>query len=398
MPRFYARYVSRNGRQRTAKRDAVDLESLAAQIENQFGSYVVDIRRLRDTRGSLARTRISSRTLLSALESLELMLATGVRINTAVRKIAECASEGAARRLWTNIVLVVEETGSLGVALKCFPKVFNEPIIGVIMAHEAAGSLAEGIKTVRNYVAQMYEIRRESMRGAAYPAFVCAMGVVVSAILCAFTLPRFSRMLADIGVTKTNLLTQFFFLLSNFVIGNPGYSALVLCLPFVAVWLVLRPRLKPAVDHIVLRLPILRDAIEALVMARVCVTFRALSQSGVRVVDALETCADAAGNAVFSGGICRVVAAVRENMSVGTGFERAGVFSPEVVLAVKSGEGCLPDVFGRLAEFYREESRHRVAMALRLLEPLLLVFVLVWVFGIALAVILPVIDIINGIH
>jgi type II secretory pathway component PulF len=205
-------------------------------------------------------------------------------------------------------------------------------------------------------------------------------------------------MLFDIGVTKTNRLTQFFFLLSKLVVGNPGYSVLALCLPFVGLWIVLRPRFKPAFDHIALRLPILREAIEALVMARVCVTFRALSQSGVRVVDALKTCAAAAGNAAFAGGIWRVVAALRENASMGTGFERAGIFSPEVVLAVKSGEGCLQEVFGRLADYYRDESKHRVALVLRLLEPFMLIFVLAWVFGISLAVILPVIEIINGIH
>ena len=83
---------------------------------------------------------------------------------------------------------------------------------------------------------------------------------------------------------------------------------------------------------------------------------------------------------------------------MGTGFERAGVFAPEVVLAVKSGEGSLPQVFGRLADYYTAESRHRVALALRMIEPAMLVLVLAWVFGIALAVVLPVVEIMDEIH
>src|SRR5208282_3289137 len=134
--------------------------------------------------------------------------------------------------------------------------------------------------------------------------------------------------------------------LSKFVVEDPGYTALILVTPAVCLWLIFRPPFRPAVDRLLFRIPILGNAIEALVMARVCITFRALSESGVRVVEALEACAIAAGNAVFSNGIGHVVATVRENSSVGTGFERAGVFAPEVVLAVKSGEGCLPEVFG----------------------------------------------------
>jgi type II secretory pathway component PulF len=78
----------------------------------------------------------------------------------------------------------------------------------------------------------------------------------------------------------------------------------------------------------VLRVPVVREAVEALCMARVCATFRAMSESGIRVVEALEACAAVAGNDAYSRGIGRVVAAVRENATVGEGFERSGVFAP----------------------------------------------------------------------
>jgi type II secretory pathway component PulF len=151
-------------------------------------------------------------------------------------------------------------------------------------------------------------------------------------------------------------------------------------------------------DRFLLRLPVVRRAVEALAMARICVTFRALSEAGIRVVEALEACADAAGNTVYARGLGDVVKTIRENLSVGTGFERAGVFAPEVVLAVKSAEGTLDRVFGRLAVYYTAESKHRIGMALRLIEPLMLVLVLGWVFGVALAVVLPVVEIVNDIH
>lgn len=205
-------------------------------------------------------------------------------------------------------------------------------------------------------------------------------------------------MLRDIGVTKTNRITGFFFGLSEFVTRHPACAILVLLTPIAMGWVALRPRFRPLFDSLILRLPIVRNAIEALAMARICVTFRALSESGIRVVEALEACATVAGNDVFSRGIGCVVSAVRDNETVGVGFERAGVFAPEVVLAVKSGEGVLPRVFGRLADYYASEAKHRVAVALGLIEPVMLVLVLGWVFGVALAVVLPVVEVVNEIH
>jgi type II secretory pathway component PulF len=336
--------------------------------------------------------------LLAALDSLELMLVSGVRINTALRTLADCAPAGSARSLWTEAVRRIEETGSFGSAIRHFPRVFNPSMVGVVTAHEEAGRLADGVRHVRDYVAQMQDIRRESMRGMAYPALVCTTGLAACTVLCVFTLPRFSKMLRDIGVTRMNHLTGFFFGLSDFVIAHPVLAALGLISPFAAGWVAFRPRFRPRMDRVLLRVPVIRRALEALSMARICVTYRALSESGIRVVEALEACSAVAGNDVYACGIGRVVAMVRENETVGSGFERAGVFAPEVVLAVKSGEGSLAQVFGRLADYYSSEARHRVAVALRLIEPIMLLVVLAWVFGIALAVVLPVVEVVNEIH
>jgi type II secretory pathway component PulF len=398
MPRFRAKFVQRNGRRSSVTLDALDLASLSAHIEGHRRAFVIEARRLRPSGGSLARVRLSDSMLLAALDSLELMLVSGVRVNTALRALAENAPAGSARRVWTEVVRRLEETGSFSEALRLFPRVFNASMVGVIAAHEAAGRLPEGVRHVRDYVAQMRGIRRESARGMAYPALVFAMGLGASVVLCVFTLPRFAKMLRDIGVTRTNRITGFFFGLSDFVNHHPGRALAILAVPFAAAWVARRPRFRPGFDRTVLRLPVLRGAVEALAMARICVTYRALSESGIRVVEALESCAAVAGNEVYARGLARVVASVRDNAGVGMGFERAGVFAPEVVLAVKSGEGSLPHVFGRLADYYAAESKHRVALALGMIEPVMLVLVLAWVFGVALAVVLPVVEVVNEIH
>jgi type IV pilus assembly protein PilC len=398
MPRFRARYVGRSGRQRTLTLDAADLASLTEHLEAHHGAYIVDIRRIPGRKGALARTRIPDSMLLAALDSLDLMLVSGVRINTALRTLAECAPAGSARGFWTEVVRSVEETGSFGESLRRFPRVFNDSMVGVITAHEAAGRLPDGVRHARDYVAQMKQIRRESMRGISYPALVCVTGLAASAVLCIFTLPRFSKMLRDIGVTKTNRITGFFFGLSDAVLRHPVCTVMVLASPAAFAWLALRPRLRPMVDRLVLCVPVVKGAVEALCMARICVTYRALSESGIRVVEALEACASVAGNDVYSRGLGRAVAAVRENATVGAGFERSGVFSPEVVLAIKSGEGTLPQVFGRLADYFASEAKHRVALALGMIEPVMLVLVLAWVFGVALAVVLPLVEVVDEIH
>lgn len=390
--------MGRSGRQGTLVLDAVDMESFAEHIESNRKAYVIDIRRVDASRRRLARVRVPGPLLLAALDSLELMLETGVRVNTAVRTLSDCAPSGSTRLFWTEVARGVEETGDFGEALRPFPGVFNDSMVAMIASHEAAGRLADGVKHVRAYTAQMLEIRRETVRGLAYPALVCSAALGSSAIACVFTLPRFSKMLRDIGVVQVHGIASIFFALSDFVVGHPFLAAIFAAVPLALAAALRMPRLRPFRDRAMLRIPVVRQAVEALAMARICATFRALSLSGIRVVEALESCAGVAGNAVYSKAIRSVAAAVRENATIGVGFERARVFAPEVVLAVKSAEGSLAEVFGRLSVHYSSEARHRVSFALSLIEPAILVVVLVWVFGVALAVVLPVVEVLDQVH
>src|ERR1700691_1672426 len=162
MPRFHARFVSRDGRRKSVRLDAVDLISLTEHIETNRRSFIIDIRKIERRPDSLGRIRIANPMLIAALDSLELMLVSGVRINTALRTLADCAPPGAARRLWTEMVRLIEENGSFGESLRRFPRAFNPSMVGIIVAHETAGSLADGVRHVRDYAAQMQEIRREA--------------------------------------------------------------------------------------------------------------------------------------------------------------------------------------------------------------------------------------------
>ena len=97
MPRYRARFVRRSGRRSSLTLDAIDMASLSEHIETQRSAYVVDIRAVTGRGGRPGRIRISGAMLLAALDSLELMLVSGVRINMALRTLAECAPAGRAR-------------------------------------------------------------------------------------------------------------------------------------------------------------------------------------------------------------------------------------------------------------------------------------------------------------
>jgi len=377
---------------------AADEADAAAQVERARGTYLVALRRLPKSRLPSFAPKVRPRLLMVGLDSLEFMLATGVKINAALHLLAQSAPPGAARRLWSGIARHVEATGSVSGGFAAFPTVFGDAVVGIVAAHENAGRLPEGIRLVRAHVVRMEEIRRESVRSLAYPAVVGATGLAAAAVLAIFTLPRFARMLREVGVTHPNPITQGFLVMSDFATHRPLGVLALAAAPAVLAAAACNRHMRPAWDRVVLKLPVVSKAAEALALARICATYRALSGAGIRVIESLEFCGRAAGNSVYERGIGRVIDSLRANETVGRSFESAGVFAPELVLAVSGAEGHLTEVFGRMADHYADEARHQVALALRLLEPALILLVLLWVAGVALAVVLPIVDVINELH
>jgi type II secretory pathway component PulF len=344
------------------------------------------------------RPRLSSKELVMALDSMELMIASGVRINGVVRVLASRSKSGRVRSLWNEMALLLEETGKLGRALRAFPATFSSELVEIIDAHESAGRLGEGIIVARAHVARVGEIRRECVKAAAYPLVVSMVGAAAGVVLFLYTLPRFAVMMSDLGVAHTHLATRIIFAVSSLVNAHPWGAVMLVVAPFGFLPAASAPQVRPTIDRLLTKTPVVGCAIEALCMARVCATFSALTRSGIRVVEALEQCAKVSGNEVYRTGLRRVIRSVRNNQTVGSGFEEAGVFGPEMVLAIRCSEGSLGVVFDRLAAHYQDEARHRVASALRLLEPLMLVGVLAVVLVVALAVVLPLVEVLNGIH
>lgn len=394
---FRVHYSTASGRKRSLVVDAVDSRDALSYIESKPGLHAVDVQpldRARPRRPAFVPVRL----LLPALDSLELMLSSGVRVNAAIRAIANASPAGRVRRLWTGMAAALEQTGSFSEAARGFPKTFDSTVVGMLGAFEAAGRLAEGVGHARSYLVQRREIQQEALRGALYPSVVLAVGLLSTGVLCLYTLPRFAKMLSDVGIEHPRGF-------SGFVFGAAGWARLhaaasvsaVVCL----LLCLLLPWLGPVrrrIDRVMLRLPLVGGACEALAMARICATYHALSTSGLRALDTLEHCARTAGNSVYEEAIARVLRAIQGNLPVGASFEHAGGFAPEFILAVRAGEGSLPSVFGRLASHYSGEARHRVATALRLLEPLMLFVVLAWVFAITLAVVMPIVEVIDAIR
>ncbi|MEM9233519.1 MAG: type II secretion system F family protein, partial [Pseudomonadota bacterium] len=120
-----------------------------------------------------------------------------------------------------------------------------------------------------------------------------------------------------------------------------------------------------------------------------------LFSSGAPLLDSLRAARRTVTNTHIAKQLDVTLTGVREGASLSAGIRRADVFPPMMASMVAAGErsGKLPELLDRTAGQMEQGFEAAVTIALRLLEPLVIVIMGVLVLLIVLAIMLPILQI-----
>jgi general secretion pathway protein F len=144
-----------------------------------------------------------------------------------------------------------------------------------------------------------------------------------------------------------------------------------------------------------LRVPWFGRSVRMAETARFSHTLAILARGGVPLLSALDSASRSMTNLVMRGAAQSVTARVREGASLARALAETHAFSPLLVSLVESGEvsGRLAEMLERAARLEDQARERRLAIALAVLEPALILMMGVFVLLIVLAMLLPIIEI-----
>jgi type IV pilus assembly protein PilC len=113
---------------------------------------------------------------------------------------------------------------------------------------------------------------------------------------------------------------------------------------------------------------------------------------GIPLMQALVTSADALGTQVIKKDLDKASKLVREGQSLSGSLRTTGIFPGLAIDMIEVGEstGALPSMLGSVAEFYEDDVANSVASALTLIEPVIMIFMGVFVAYILISLYLPI--------
>ena len=155
-----------------------------------------------------------------------------------------------------------------------------------------------------------------------------------------------------------------------------------------------------AVDHFILRLPMLGSIWLKYQVANFSRTLSTLLTGGLPLVPALETAGESMSSRSILNGISDATVQVREGQTLAKSLEDLELFPELSVEMIEVGEstGALPAMLNSVAEFYEEDVQTALGAAMALIEPVILIFMAVVVGGILISLYLPIFTLGSNIH
>lgn len=301
------------------------------------------------------------------------------------------------RKILADVKTSVEGGASFSESLKRHPKVFDDLIVNLVAAGEAAGILDTIMNRIALHVEKKARLARQIKSALAYPAVIFVVLILMLVVMLGYIVPVFADMFASFGAADAlPAPTQFVIALSEgFVVRFPYLFVATIILSVLFTVIYRNPRGKFVMHSILLTIPIFGPVMRKIAVARFTRTLGTLLASGVPILDSLEIVSKTAGNVVIERAIRHARDKISEGKNMAEPLLESKVFPGMVVQMIGVGEqtGALDQMCNKIADFYEEEVDTAVGALTSMLEPIMMVAVGGIAGGILVAMYLPIFSI-----
>jgi type IV pilus assembly protein PilC len=289
---------------------------------------------------------------------------------------------------------------SLSKSMAQYPDIFTPVSIGLMGAGEQTGGMARVLEKMAELKEQAVRLKKMVISALTYPGIlmltVLAVGVLFVTVVCPEDGGLFGAMGAELP-WPSRLLVEISRLFRSplFFLGLPAF--LVACGLFARSRLQKSPELRLKLDEVLLNLPVVGPLVQKAAAARVVFILGSSLQMGLTLGTALNLACRVAGNRAVAERLKRARQGVMDGEGLGEALANQRVLPPMVTSVIESGEasGRLDELLNRAALQLEEDVQMTVMAAARLLEPLLMIGAGLAAGLVALASLLPLIDLVN---
>ena len=332
---------------------------------------------------------------------LALMLRIGTDLFRAINILIADFDKPAVRSFLMEIRENLEKGQPFHLAFANHPKDFTPVFVNLIKSGEASGNLEKTFENLSDTLQKEQDLRQQVRSALIYPILLLTVSSFVVFFLITFVLPKISKVFSDSGF-QPPFFSQIVFSIGAFV-NQYFFPVIILIISTVGgLWFLFSKvdPVKKVTQRFLRKLPALGPLLNELAIQRFASTLSSLLTSGLPILDSLEITAQVVGSEEIREALIRIAReGISKGLTIGEAFRREPAFPKTItnLVAISEKSGNLSSILMTLSQFYESEIKSSIKILISFLEPALLAIVGLIVGIIALAVIVPVYQLVGKI-
>jgi len=351
---------------------------LEARLKD-LGLDLVDSKEVRQKANKKSgRGKVKTKDLIIMCMHMEQLDRAGVPLHDALADVRESTDSAKLKDILTGVYEAVKTGIPFSQALSAYPNVFGGVFVGLIAAGEKTGNLSNSFIHLGEHLKWSDELRRKVKKATRYPIVLLVVLSAVISVLMMFTVPKMLEFIIaqgfDIPIhTRALIFVSHAFADYWYLIFGIPICIVMLCFALYKV----NENFAYKIDALSLRAPLIGHVIRKIDMARFVHFFAVMFNSGIDVIESLESAKGVVSNRVLKESVDLVKNNVTDGNSITASLRLSNQFPNLVVRMFKVGEdsGNMNEALENINFFYTREVNDAVDGLVGSIQPIMTVVI-----------------------
>jgi type II secretory pathway component PulF len=325
------------------------------------------------------------------------LLTNGVPMLESLKILGEATENPKLQATCMAIHDAVSQGDTLDAAMSKHPTIFSELTLSMIRAGQEGAFLEESLQRTSHFLRKQDEMRSKIIGALTYPMILGIVGTIIVAAMVVFLVPKFQPFFDRLEQNGTGLpLITIVLLGASKVLMNYGLIVILAVggIVFGMLRWIKTQSGRRMIDKIKLKTPIVGDIFHDAAVSRACRVLGTMLKNGVPLLRSLRISSESTGNVLLAEAMLKSADNVTAGDTLSKPLAASGLIPPQVMAMIRIAEesNTLDEVLVKIADRIDGRIERKLEVMVRMIEPMMLIFIGGMVMFVIVGVLLPVFD------
>lgn len=325
-----------------------------------------------------SNSTLTKQDILSFTQQMNILINAGISISDAMQIIISQTKHNTLNLIYSDIKQRLLDGSLLSDALEKYSNSFGKVYINIIKAGEISGSIDKSFNRLNKFLVQKNDLRNKINEALIYPTIIISISFLIIYLILVYFIPQIVNIFVEHNLEKTWNLELIIYI--SYYLTN---KKILIFLSIVITYLIIKcysltSSGRHNIDLISIKIPILKDLVYLVNSSEFLMTLATLLTGGIPLSKSLDISERAIQNTLIKSDIQQMCISIKNGSNISQAMSELSVpiFSDMVIQMILVGEktGDLEKSLNIAFEFVNEDIKHKTQIFIKLLGPLLIIF------------------------